>query len=350
MGINKKCLCPIRNICGYLNETKAQNQMSTKLLEILEFLHRCYATYEQKRGKGRPFVYTHASMTLFFMVMALKRIYTFKGMTKYAKVHYEDFGFPRAPSRKTIRRRFLSLPRTIHWLLPEIVRQCQELDYATFRCSWAFVDKSVFRALGGLWHKKQMIAGIVPHPSIDTDASWSKSAYHGWRFGYGLHLVCLQNRFPVAGWVTTASLKDHTQLIQLLQPIRQMVGIVVGDAGYRCLQVIRLLHEDYGILLQTPKAFTTYVKQPFVKWYNAMIQLAEARWLYRRRKPAIEPLFSLIKQLFDLQGEKQLPYKGIDKVSAFLMIGPLTVQLMMRDNFIHNREWASNEAFLNHFK
>ena len=324
--------------------------MSTKLAEILQFLHRCYASYEQKRGKGRPFVYTHASMTLFFMVMALKQIYTFQGMTKYAKVHYEDFGFPRAPSRKTIRRRFLRLPHCIHYLLPEIVRQCQELDYTTFRCAWVFIDKSVFRALGGLWHKKHMLTGTVPHASIDTDASWAKSAYHGWRFGYGLHLVCLQNRFPVAACVTTASLKDHTQVINLVQTIEQLVGIVVGDAGYQCLKVIRTLWQDYGILLQTPTAFKTYVKQPFVQWYNTMIQITQARWLYRHRKPAIEPLFALIKQLFDLQGEKQLPYKGIDKVDAFLMIGPLTVQLMMRDNFIHHRDWASTQAFLCAFK
>ena len=127
-------------------------------------------------------------------------------------------------------------------------------------------------------------------------------------------------------------------------------GIVVGDAGYRCLKVIQFLYEDFGILLQTPKAFTTYLKKPFVKWYNSMISLAVARILYRHRKPSIEPLFSLIKQLFDLQGEKQLPYKGIDKVSAFLMIGPLTVQLMMRDNFIHNRDWASTHHFLSALK
>ena len=324
--------------------------MSTKLLEILQFLHRCYVTYEQKRGRGRPFVYTHASMTLFFMVMALKGIHRFKAMNKYARQHYEDFGFPSAPSRKTIRRRFLQLPGCIHWLLPQIVRHCQELDYSTFRCCWAFVDKSVFRALGGLWHRKHMIAGIVPHSSIDTDASWSKSAYHGWRFGYGLHLVCLQNRFPVAAWVTTASVKDHSQMVKLLEAIKHMVGIIVGDAGYQCLKVIRLIYQDYGFLLQTPNVFSTYVKQPFVKWYNSMIQLGQARWLYRHRKPSIEPLFSLIKQLFELQGEKQLPYKGIDKVSAFLMIGPLTVQLMMRDNFMHQRDWASTEGFLNAFK
>lgn len=295
-------------------------------------------------------MYSLVSMTLFFMVMSLKRIYTFKGMTKYAKEHYEAFGFPKAPSRKTIRRRFLSLPKHIHWLLPQITEQCQELNYQQFRCSWAFVDKSVFRALGGLWHKKHMVQGIVPHPSIDTDASWSKSAYHGWRFGYGLHLVCLQNRFPVSAWISTASDKDYKWMDKLLTGIQSMVGIIIGDAGYQSLEVMKKLYKDYGILLQTPKVFTSYVKQPFVKWYNSMIQLAEARSLYRHRKPAIEPLFSLIKQLFDLEGEKQLPYKGIDKVSAFLMIGPLTIQLMMRDNFLNNRPWASTHTFLSQFK
>ncbi|MBO6497747.1 MAG: transposase [Roseivirga sp.] len=271
-------------------------------------------------------------------------------MTKYAQEHYLAFGFPKAPSRKTIRRRFLSLPKYIHWLLPQIMLQCQELDYQQFRCSWGFVDKSVFRALGGIWHKKHSRLGIVPHSSIDTDASWSKSAYHGWRFGYGLHLICLQNRFPVAAWVSTASDKDYSWMDKLIQGLKDTIGIVVGDAGYQSLKVIQNLYENYGILLQTPKVFTTYVKRPFVKWYNAMIQLAVAQCLYRHRRPSIEPLFSLIKQLFDLQGEKQLPYKGIDKVAAFLMIGPLTVQLMMRDNFIHHRDWANTQAFLNAFK
>lgn len=71
--------------------------MSTKIIEILQFLQRCYMSYEQKRGKGRPLVYSHASMTLFFMVMTLKGIYSFQGMTKYAKAHYQDFGFGSAP-------------------------------------------------------------------------------------------------------------------------------------------------------------------------------------------------------------------------------------------------------------
>jgi hypothetical protein len=42
-------------------------------------------------------------MFLFFIAMTLKGIHRFKVMADYAAVHYERFGFPAAPSRKTLR-------------------------------------------------------------------------------------------------------------------------------------------------------------------------------------------------------------------------------------------------------
>ena len=96
-----------------------------------------------------------------------------------------------------------------------------------------------------------------------------------------------------------------------------MVGIVEGDNRYQCLKVIQKLYYDFGILMQIPSVFTTYLKNPFVNWYNSMIKIPEAPLLYRHRNLAIEPLYSLIKQIFDLQKENQLPYRGIDSVSAF---------------------------------
>ncbi len=40
-------------------------------------------------------------------------------------------------------------------------------------------------------------------------------------------------------------------------------------------------------------------------------------YVYRLRKENIEPTLALIKELFDLTGDKKLPYKGLDKVSFF---------------------------------
>lgn len=324
--------------------------MSTNLIKILHFLHHCYCAYEEKRGRGRPLFYSRASMTLFFMVMSIKKIHSFKAMKSYADLHHQSFGFEKAPSRKTLRRRFLEQPKLIHRLLPEIARRCQQKDATRFRSSWCFVDKSIFRALGGLWHKKHRKQGVIPHKSIDTDASWGKSPYHQWRFGYGLHVICLQNRFPIAAAVTTASVKDYTLIEQLLEYLKGVVGVIVGDAGYQCWKIIKTLYQNTGILLQTPKQFKVYLKNEFTNWYNQIIGVPQAKWLYYKRKPSVEPFFALIKNAYELEGEKQLPYRGIDKVSAFLMIATLSMQLMMRDNFLNNRELADTKLFLSYFK
>ena len=85
----------------------------------------------------------------------------------------------------------------------------------------------------------------------------------------------------------------------------------------------------------------------WVSIYNDLKKTAQARLLYNRRKPSIEPCFSLIKTVFDLQGDKQLTYKGLKKNASFLMIATLAIQVMMYQNFIHNKDFGSNQAFLN---
>ena len=328
-------------------EIKALQMMSTNLAYLLLFVQQCMNRLEQKVGRGRPIVYSHSSMVLFFMVMMLKKKYGFKTMEKYAQEHYAVFGFPSAPDRKTIRRRFLDLPRVLHQLMPQIAKECAQLDHKTFGFNWAFIDKSVFCALGGIWHKKHMIAGIVPHSSIDTDASWAKSAYHGWRFGYGLHVICNRNRFPISACVTTASIKDYLQVEHLLTYLKNFIGLLIGDSGYQCAKIIEHLYQNSGILLQTPQKFAD--NTPISKWYNDLISCAQAYWTYRQRKPSIEPSFALIKELFDLKGETKLPYKGLSKVQSFLTITPFTVQILMYDNFINKRNLGSLSAALCYF-
>jgi hypothetical protein len=45
------------------------------------------------------------------------------------------------------------------------------------------LDGTVLRAKGGVWHKKDREAGVVPHTAIDTEADWTKSGWHGWVYG-----------------------------------------------------------------------------------------------------------------------------------------------------------------------
>ena len=318
--------------------------MSANLIEILDFMQKCMNNIERKICRGRPQLYSDASMLLFFVVLSLRRIHTFKSMENFVACHYSAFGFPRAPSRKTIRRRFTQMPRVIQSFLPSLMRQGQSRDFKRFRCSCAFIDKTVFCAKGGIWHAKDIKEGKVPHSCIDTDASRAKSDYHGWRFGYGLHLICNENRFPVSVCVTAASAKDYLQVETLVSRLTDKIGVLVGDSGYRIAQIINTLNDKFGIFLLVPRLFDA--KNDIANWYNGIAGTVQAYFSYKKRKSAVEPVFSLVKELFDLKGESKLPYKGLNNVNDYLCVCAAAVQIMMYDNFINKRDFGEMTTFL----
>jgi hypothetical protein len=322
--------------------------MESKLGILYQFLQPLFPAPTRRRGKTHT--YNWPSMLLFFMVMILKGIHSYKAMAKYAQEHYGCFGWQKAPCRKTIARRFEALPTVVYRLMPLVAKTACQVNGQIFSYRWAFIDKSVFRAKGGVWHRMHRLLGIIPHSSIDTDASWGKSAYHGWRFGYGLHLLCNQHRFPLACSVTTAACKDTTQVVPLLVGFAQHLGVVVADAGYVAFHLLKQLLACWKVFILLPCCFKAAQLSTWQKEYNLLIQTAQARWLYKQRKPSVEPLFALVKELFQLSGENQLPYQGLAKVKPYLMMASFTVQLMMFYNYSKGADLASTRLFLTHFK
>lgn len=323
-------------------------EMSSKLSKIHEMLVACEKSYEAEHEKrlkgGTAKTFSHASFILFFISMFLSKVFTFQGMEKVAKKRWQHWAFPKPPSRKTIRRRFLLLPKVLAVFLPWIALHCfKHLCSRAFNLHWLFSDKSIFRARGGVWHKKHMLLGVVPHTSIDPGASWAKSAYHGWRFGYGLLVLANESRFPVHACAGTASFCEHKCLEPLLVPLKDWVGMVVGDAAYQAVRTIRRLFSQFGILLLTKLESKT--DTAFHQWYKSFTHTVQAVLLYRRRKPSVEPCFSLIKELFGLKGDAQLPYKGLPKVAAFLMVTVVALQLLMYHNYLTNNSLGDLEDF-----
>ncbi len=62
------------------------------------------------------------------------------------------------------------------------------------------IDSTVLRANGGVWHKKDREHGSVPHTSMDTEAAWTKSGWHGWVYGWTLHLRSPRSRASGFPW------------------------------------------------------------------------------------------------------------------------------------------------------
>jgi hypothetical protein len=85
------------------------------------------------------------------------------------------------PARRTWERRLRRMPETlpaqIGCLGRCLVEQLQ--PWASGGRAVA-IDSTVLHARGGVWHAKHRAAGVVPHSSIDTEAHWTKSGWHGW--------------------------------------------------------------------------------------------------------------------------------------------------------------------------
>ena len=118
----------------------------------------------------------------------------------------------RFPARRTWERRLQAIPATLPAQIGCLGRALVALIQPWARCGRAAaIDSTVLRARGGVWHKKDREAGIVPHTSIDTDAHWTKSGWHGWVYGWKLHLVTTVAAvwIPLAAELTPANIADN---------------------------------------------------------------------------------------------------------------------------------------------
>ena len=151
-----------------------------------------------KRQRGRQETYCDKLFVKALIVMIIRRL-----STAYALRSFLDQDDPvahqirplltehgRFPTRRTWERRLQTLPARLPTLIGCLGRPLVTLLQPwTVQGHAAAVDRTPLRANGGVWHKQHRLAGEVPHTSIDTEAPWSKSGYHGWWYGWKLPLA-----------------------------------------------------------------------------------------------------------------------------------------------------------------
>lgn len=318
-----------------------------KLSSLLRLLNNIYGKFVKLHPKvGHPYTYGQIGMIFFFITVLLKGITQWKSMETYGQIHYKKFGFPQAPCRQTIKRRFIALGDFLKEFIPFLAIEVQDLD-DRFSLKIGFIDKCLFWAKGGVWHRKQMKSGVVPNKKIDTQASWGKSLYQGWVFGYGLHVIGNMFRFPFSATVDTAKVKEKVHIESMIIPIKHILMFLVGDNGYRVIKIIKNIYVKYKILIITSKPYKT-VSQ-FKQWYSEIIKEPFIRKIFKKRKPSIEPIFSLIKELFGLTGRNSLPFKGLEKTTSFLLLAVFTIQVLMIFNSINQLPLCQIRTFKNIF-
>src|SRR5215204_4874738 len=110
--------------------------------------------------------------------------------------------------------------------------------------------------------------GGATHPSIDTEADWTKSGWHGWIYGWKLHLACTVAGvwIPLGARLTPANVHDGRIAPLLIGELPEEARFVLGDKHYdarhlkkMCLQEGRFMvsprrvaypHTDDGVELR----------------------------------------------------------------------------------------------------
>jgi hypothetical protein len=148
----------------------------------------------------------------------------------------------RFPSRRTWERRLKALPATLPAQIGCLGRLLVDLIQPWATCGRAAaIDSTVLRSRGGVWHQKHREKGEIPHTSIDTQAHWTKSGWHGWVYGWKLHVVSVTAFvwFPLAAMLTPANVADSDPTADLLREVAASVRFILGDRHYNTRQ----LHE-----------------------------------------------------------------------------------------------------------
>lgn len=297
-------------------------------------------TQAEKSKMGRPFVYTEKTLIVFFTMMMIRRIVEFKAQRRWLETHPEEVNkldFQGVPHRTTLSRRFKRLYEPIQDFVAFVGRWAENLC-PDFSSQALLEDGSLFKAQGPVWHQSDRRENRIPERlrNLDTEATWRKSGYHGWVYGYSLYLTCNLVGLPKLVQVETASVAESTVLEEKTKLLFDLApNVVIGDNGYFKAMRIRNWAKQ-GVILLTPA--TRWKNGRYAAAYHRFIKEPEpAKWLAARRT-AIEPVFDLFSKVLGTQdNHKQLPIQGLANVRTFLSLGVLAVQIAMLVNDIWSR-------------
>lgn len=281
-----------------------------------------------RRRRGRPARYPDRLFLQVLVIMIVRHLHTVHALLSVLAQPTPEMQTLRAlltvdgrfPARRTWERRLHTIPASLPAQIGCLGRALVAVIQPWATCGRAVaIDSTLWRAHGGVWHKNDREAGMVPHTSIDTEAHWSKSGWHGWVYGWKLHLVTTVASvwIPLAADLTAANVADNVQALTLLPELPTEVRYGLGDQHYN----------DPALDAVCAQAGQTVVATRRGPYPHTDDGVEVRRLLHALRSHAIENLNEQFKGIFDVHG--QVPTKGLVNTRRFALgavfVYPLTL-------------------------
>ncbi|MEM6783591.1 MAG: hypothetical protein AAF624_07640 [Bacteroidota bacterium] len=159
----------------------------------------------------------------------------------------------------------------------------------------------------------------MPHTRIDTEAAWTKSGYHGWVYGWKLHLAVTVAAvwIPVAARLHPANEADNVIAERLVPELPLTARYMLGDQHCNAPNVtaacrVRNLHP-----VTTQRG----------RYPHTDDGVEVRRVFHKLRSATIENFNEQFKGGFD--GYDQVPTKGLAATQRYALGGVLVYQLTL---------------------
>ncbi len=300
----------------------------TLLVQLLRLVDRIPAPpVPEKRGRGRPVFYSDRLFLKALVIMILRHLHKVHELLTVLAEPTPEMQAVRSllveqgrhPSRRTFERRLKRLPESLPAQIACLGRSLVGLLQPWAHCGRAVaLDSTVLRARGGVWHKKHRDAGVVPHTLIDTEAGWTKSGWHGWIYGWKLHLATTVAAvwIPLAARLTPANEADNEVAPLLIRELPDEVRFVLGDLHYNAPNV-REVCEPERMLVTTRRGAYPHTDEG----------VEVRRVFHKLRSISIENFNEHFKAIFDVHG--QVPTKGMLHTQRFVLGAVFVYQLAL---------------------
>jgi plasmid stabilization system protein ParE len=281
-----------------------------------------------RRPRGRPYLYSEKLFMKALVIMIVRRLHRVGELLAVLEEPTPEMRMVRQllaeegrfPARRTFQRRLKALPERLPEQIGCLGRYLVEvLKPWESRGRAVALDSTVLQAKGGVWHKKDREAGIVPHTSIDTEAGWTKSGWHGWVYGWKLHLaICVcEVWIPLCCRLTPANTADNEVAQHLIEQLPDEARFVLGDIHYNAPNVREACQSTQRFLVASKRGAYPHTDDG-----------VEVRRIFHKlRSMANENFNEHFKAIFEVHG--QVPTKGRINTERFALGAVLVYQLAL---------------------